>query len=159
MFPTEQKMTEINTENNQIKKEIEELKMKFDTQMLKLEENRKLNEEEFRQQVLNFNHETSELIKKNQKLEKLNYEIAKDYMLLKHENEIKEKKIYEDMELVKLNNKILENNLKEIVNKSKKERISSLNEFNKRTREITTCTRRECSRLNDCYTIWNYNSY
>ena len=141
MFPTDQKITEINTENNQIKKEIEELKMKFDTQMLKLEENRKLNEEEFRQQVLNFNHETSELIKKNQKLEKLNYEIAKDYMLLKHENEIKEKKIYEDMELVKINNKILENNLKEIVNKSKKERISSLNEFNKRTREITTCLR------------------
>ena len=45
------------------------------------------------------------------------------------------------MELVKINNKILENNLKEIVNKSKKERISSLNEFNKRTREITTCLR------------------
>lgn len=141
MFPTDQKMTEINTENNQIKKEIEELKIKFDTQMLKLEENRKLNEEEFRQQLLNFNHETSELIKKNQKLEKLNYEIAKDYMLLKHENEIKEKKIYEDMELVKINNKILENNLKEIVNKSQKERITSLNEFNKRTREITTCLR------------------
>lgn len=141
MFPTDEKVTEINTENTQLKKEIEELKAKFDAQILKLEENRKLNEEEFRQQVLNYNREAEDLIKKNQKLEKLNYEIAKDYMLLKHETGIQEKKIYEDMEVIKLNNKALEQSLKEIVDKSHKEKITSLNEFNKRTREITSCLR------------------
>ena len=115
--------------------------MKYDAQLLKIEESRKLREEEFRQQLLNYNRQSNELLQKNQKLEKLNFEIVKDIMNLKQDNSIKEKKVYEDMEITKLNNKALENTLKEIVDKTRKERAHALNEYNKKTREITACLR------------------
>ena len=141
MFPSDHKVEEVNTQNNELKQEIHDLQMKYDSQLLKIEESRKLREEEFRQQLLNYTRQTNELLQKNQKLEKLNFEIVKDIMNLKQDNSIKEKKIYEDMEITKLNNKALENTLKEIVDKTRKERAHALNEYNKKTREITACLR------------------
>lgn len=62
-------------------------------------------------------------------------------MELKYDNGKNEKIKYEDMELIKMNNKIIESDLKNAVKKSRNESSHSNNEFNKKTREITTCLR------------------
>lgn len=141
MLPNEQKTVEVNMENEALKNEIENIKNDFDEKIEKLEENRKIREEEFRQKCLQYNKESEDLLKECQKLEKLNHEITKDIMELKYDNGLSEKKVYEEMEVTRLNNRNLENHLKDVVLKSKQEKQHSLNEYNKKTREITACLR------------------
>ncbi|MCQ2821544.1 MAG: hypothetical protein MJ252_30165, partial [archaeon] len=137
MLPNDEKTVEQTNENESLKREIEDIKNKYDDQILKLEENRKLREEEFRQKCLDYNKESEDILKEIQRLEKLNHEITKDMMELKYDNGLKEKKVYEEMEVTKLNNRALENNLNDAIAKGRQEKIHSLSEYNKKTREIT----------------------
>ena len=137
IFPEEKNEKESNSENIKIKNEIEEMKKNYDDQIEKLEEIRKIREEDFRQNLLNFKQQSNELLQQNQKLENLNYLTCKDLMELKYDNGIKEKKNYEEMEEIKNENKKIAKNLNNIVQNFTKEKKFNANEYNKKTREMT----------------------
>ena len=141
MFPSEPELQDLSNENQNLKKEIEDMKFDYDNRIAKLEENRKIKEEDFRQQVLNFNKQSEDLLKANQKLEKVNYSVCRDMFELRLDNGKGEKKIYEDMEVIKNKNQQLENELKTVVANANKEKAHNLHEFNKKTREMTVCLR------------------
>jgi hypothetical protein len=137
IFPEEKNEKESNSENIKIKNEIEEMKKNYDDQIEKLEEIRKIREEDFRQNLLNFKQQSNELLQQNQKLENLNYLTCKDLMELKYDNGIKEKKNYEEMEEIKNENKKIAKNLNNVVQNYSKEKKFNANEYNKKTREMT----------------------
>ena len=135
MFPTQPELQDLSNENQNLKKEIEDLKQDYENRIAKLEESRKIKEEDFRQQVLNYKKQSDE------KLEKVNYSVCRDMFELRLDNGKGEKKIYEDMEVIKNKNQQLENELKTVIKNANKEKALNLHEFNKKTREMTTCLR------------------
>jgi coiled-coil domain-containing protein 77 len=141
MFPTQPELQDLSNENQNLKKEIEDLKQDYENRIAKLEESRKIKEEDFRQQVLNYKKQSDDLLKANQKLEKVNYSVCRDMFELRLDNGKGEKKIYEDMEVIKNKNQQLENELKTVIKNANKEKALNLHEFNKKTREMTTCLR------------------
>ena len=141
LFPEEKKQIEKNDENEQLKNQIEDAKKNYEDQIEKLEEIRKIREEDFRQNLLNFRQQSNELLNENQKLENLNYLTCKDLMELKYDNGIKERKNYEKMDEIKTSNKKIANDLKSIVQNYTKEKKFNQNEYNKKTREMTKCLR------------------
>ena len=112
LFPENEKTDELNGKNYELRKEIELMKELYEEKLKKIEENRLLKEERFRQQCIAYKKKADDLIKENQKLEKLNFATAKDFLELKYQNGIDEPKKYEELEKYKQENAILENQLK-----------------------------------------------
>ena len=112
IFPENEKTEELKGNNNELKKEIELIKQLYEEKLKVIEENRKLKEERFRQQCITYKSKADDLIKDNQKLEKLNFSTVKDYLELKYQNGIEEQKKYEELEKQKHDNALLENELK-----------------------------------------------
>ena len=137
LFPENEKTDELNEKNYELRKEIELMKELYEEKLKKIEENRQLKEERFRQQCIAYKKKADDLIKENQKLEKLNFATAKDFLELKYQNGIEEQKKYEELEKYKQENADLENQLKNIVKKSSLEKTKALKDYNKRTKEIS----------------------
>ena len=137
IFPESEKNEELNSQNFELKKEIELIKELYEEKLKKIEENRVLKEERFRQQCIAYKNKVDDLIKENQKLEKLNFATAKDFLELKYQNGIEEQKKYEELEKIKQENAVLENQLKNIVKKSSIDKSRALKDYNKKTREIS----------------------
>ena len=137
LFPENEKTDELNGKNNELRKEIELIKELYEEKLKKIEENRLLKEERFRQQCIAYKKKADDLIKDNQKLEKLNYATAKDFLELKYTNGIDEQKKYEELEKFKQDNANLENQLKNIVKKSSMDKSKALKDYTKKTREIS----------------------
>ena len=136
IFPESEKNEELNTQNFELKKEIELIKELYEEKLKKIEENCVLKEERFRQQCIAYKNKVDDLIKENQKLEKLNFATVKDFLELKYQNGIEEQKKYEELEKIKQENAVLENQLKNIVKKSSIDKSRALKDYNKKTREI-----------------------
>ena len=137
LFPENEKTDELSSQNFELKKEIELIKELYEEKLKKIEENRLLKEERFRQQCISYKTKADDLIKENQKLEKLNFATAKDYLELKYQNGIEEQKKHEELEKLKQENAILENQLKNIVKKSSQDKSRALKDYTKKTREIS----------------------
>ena len=137
LFPENEKIDELTDKNYELRKEIELMKELYEEKLKKIEENRLLKEERFRQQCIAYKKKADDLIKENQKLEKLNYATAKDFLELKYQNGIEEQKKYEELEKYKQDNANLENQLKNIIKKSSLEKSRALRDYNKKTREIS----------------------
>ena len=137
LFPENEKTDELSSQNFELKKEIELIKELYEEKLKKIEENRLLKEERFRQQCIAYKTKADDLIKENQKLEKLNFATAKDYLELKYQNGIEEEKKHEELEKLKQENAILENQLKNIVKKSSQDKSRALKDYTKKTREIS----------------------
>ena len=137
LFPENEKTDELNGKNYELRKEIELMKELYEEKLKKIEENRLLKEERFRQQCIAYKKKADDLIKENQKLEKLNFATAKDFLELKYQNGIDEQKNYEELEKYKQENANLENQLKNIIKKSSIEKSKALKDYNKKTREIS----------------------
>ena len=137
LFPENEKTDELNGKNYELRKEIELMKELYEEKLKKIEENRLLKEERFRQQCIAYKKKADDLIKENQKLEKLNFATAKDFLELKYQKGIDEPKKYEELEKYKQENANLENQLKDIVKKSSMEKSKALKDYNKKTREIS----------------------
>ena len=137
IFPESEKNEELSSQNFELKKEIELIKELYEEKLKKIEENRTLKEERFRQQCIAYKKKVDDLIKENQKLEKLNFATVKDFLELKYQNGIQEQKKYEELEKYKQENALLENELKTIVKKSSIEKSKALKDYNKKTREIS----------------------
>ena len=143
MFPTETKENFATDENKCLKKQKEELIALCENIIMKMEEDGRLREEEFRLQKINMNQKLQELQRKNKKLEKLNYDITKNYMDLKFDIEINNKKLNDEYELAKLQNEALQNSLNDIVKKTNIEREVCKNELARKTREVTSSLRNQ----------------
>ena len=137
LFPENEKTDELSSQNFELKKEIDLIKELYEEKLKKIEENRLLKEERFRQQCIAYKTKADDLIKENQKLEKLNFATAKDYLELKYQNGIEEQKKHEELEKLKQENAILENQLKNIVKKSSQDKSRALKDYTKKTREIS----------------------
>ena len=138
IFPENEKTEELKENNDELKKEIELIKQLYEDKLKTIEENRKLKEERFRQQCITYKSKVNDLIKENQKLEKLNFATVKDSLELKYQNGIEEQKKYEELEKLKQDNAVLENELKNIIKKSSQDKSKALKDYNKKTREIST---------------------
>ena len=138
IFPENEKTEELKENNDELKKEIELIKQLYEDKLKTIEENRKLKEERFRQQCITYKSKANDLIKENQKLEKLNFATVKDSLELKFQNGIEEQKKYEELEKLKQDNAVLENELKNIIKKSSQDKSKALKDYNKKTREIST---------------------
>ena len=137
LLPESEKNEELTSQNFELKKEIELIKELYEEKLKKIEENRIIKEERFRQQCIAYKKKVEDLIKENQKLEKLNFATAKDFLELRYQNGIEEQKKYEELEKYKQENAILENQLKNLVKKSTQEKSKALKDYNKKTREIS----------------------
>ena len=87
MFPTDTKENFVNDENKNLKKQLEEIKALYENIILKMEEDSKLRDEEIRLQTINMNQKLLELKKRKNRLEKLNFDITKNFMDLKYDTE------------------------------------------------------------------------
>ena len=137
LFPENEVTDELSGRNYELRKEIELMKELYEEKLKKIEENRLSKEERFRQQCIAYKKKADDLIKENQKLEKLNFATAKDFLELKYQNGIDEQKKYEELEKLKQENANLEEQLKNIVKKSSLEKSKALKDYNKKTREIS----------------------
>ena len=137
LFPENEKIEELEVKNLEIKKEIEVMKQLYEDKLKQIEENRLMKEEKFRQQCIAYKKKTDDLIKENQKLEKLNFATAKDFLELKYSNGIDEQKKYEELEKLKIENLNLENQLKNAIKKTTLDKTKALKDHNQKTREIS----------------------
>ena len=87
-----------------------------------MEEDRRLREEEFRLQNLNYKEKIDDLLRKNQKLENLNFDLMKDYMQIKFDSQSNEKRVFEDIELLKVQNESLSSTVKQLTEKHQVEK-------------------------------------
>ena len=137
LLPNNEKTEELTSQNFELKKEIELIKELYEEKLKQIEENRILKEERFRQQCIAYKKKADDLIKENQKLEKLNFATVKDFLELKYQNGLEEQKKYEELEKYKQDNSVLENQLKNIVKKSTQEKSKAYKDYTKKTREIS----------------------
>lgn len=141
MFPTDSKTNVINEEHAFLKKQMNELKTLYENQILKMEEDRKLREEEYRLQTINWEKQNNELSRNKAKLEHLNYSITKDYMDIKFDNGINEKKLNDEYELIRLQNEALETTLKDLIHKVQLEKEMNKKEYDRKAKNITNTFR------------------
>jgi len=142
-LPNEETDTSLREENEFLKKQLNEMRVLYENQILKMEEDRRLREEEMRLRDLNFREKIEDLTKKNQKLDKLNYESTKDFMQLKYDSSNNERKLYEELEMVKLQNEALSVSVKELINKTNSDKEVNKNDYERKTREITNVMRNQ----------------
>jgi hypothetical protein len=141
LFPNHETVSTQNEENEFLKKQLVDLKKFYEIQINRMEDERRLREEEIRLLVLNSKDREDDLLKKNQKLERLNYELTKDYMQLKYDSSNNERKLYEELELVKLQNEALSVSLKELTSKTLQDKDVSKNDYERKTKKITNIMR------------------
>jgi hypothetical protein len=141
LFPDQNPINAANEENEFLRKQLIELKNFYENQILKLEEDRRLREEESRLSIANSKEKLDEMIKKNQKLERLNYELTKDFMQLKFDSSNSEKDLFEEIETLKLHNEALSVSLKEVIFRTNIDKESAKSEYERKTKEVSSVMR------------------
>jgi len=141
LLPEQNPINSANEENEFLRKQLIELKNFYENQILKLEEDRRLREEEYRLGISNSKEKLDEMIKKNQKLERLNYELTKDFMQLKFDSSNSEKDLFEEVETLKLQNEALSVSLKEVIYRTNIDKESAKSEYERKTKEISSVMR------------------
>ena len=157
-FPNEMKQNIVKTimfpnnlnENNDIDEEFkclgkhkEELKTIYENMILKLNEEDKLRDEEIRLQTNNMNSHLNNLTKRNNYLKKLNFNLTKNYMDLNYDIKQNNNKLNDEIELTKLQNDTMKNNLNEIIQKAKMDKIINKKEYDRRTRLVANNLRNQ----------------
>lgn len=128
-------------ENEFLRKQLIDMKNYYENHILKLEEDRRLREEEHRLWVIDFKEKLEDSIKKNQKLEKMNYELTKDFMQLKFDSSNGEKEKFEEVENLKCQNEALAVSLKEVIFRTNVDKESARVEYERKTKEISNIMR------------------
>jgi hypothetical protein len=134
--------TNVSTEENEfLRKQLVDMKNYYENHILKLEEDRRLREEEHRLWVIDYKEKLEDSIKKNQKLEKMNYELTKDFMQLKFDSSNGEKEKFEEVENLKCQNEALSVSLKEVIFRTNVDKESARVEYERKTKEISNIMR------------------
>lgn len=138
VMPNTEEDSLLKQENELLKRQIITMRNFYEDQQRKLEESRKVSEEHTKFSILSAKDKIEEVMKKNQKLEKLNIDLTKDYLLLKYETSQSERRIHEEIELLKLQNESLSINLNDILKQGKIERDMTKNEYERRKNHISS---------------------
>ena len=141
--------TLIQQEIEYLKKQIKQTRQFYEDQLRKMEESRRLKEEETKLTILAASERIDDLIKRNQKLERINYELTKDYMHLKYDSNQTERRLYEEMELTKLQNESLSITLKDISTKAQVDKELSKNDYERKKREVSSLLRNQLKSQED----------
>lgn len=120
-----------------LKKQLSQTRQFYEDQLNKKEESRLLKDEETRLTLLAASDRIEDLMKRNHKLEKMNYELTKDYMHLKYDASQNERRLYEELELQKLQNEALSTSLKEVSSKASIDKELTKNNLERKAREIS----------------------
>ena len=140
--------TNVSTEENEfLRKQLVDMKNYYENHILKLEEDRRLREEEHRLWVIDYKEKLEESIKKNQKLEKMNYELTKDFMQLKFDSSNGEKEKFEEVENLKCQNEALSVSLKEVIFRTNVDKESARVEYERKTKEISNIMRSQVNEM------------
>jgi len=131
----------INEENEFLRNQLLEMKNYYENLLSKMEEDYKVKEEEDRLKTNNNKQILEKLTQKNNKLNNNTYEITKDYMQLKYDFNINEKKLYEEIETLKLQVEALTFTLDDVVKKFEVERTSARLDYERKTKEISSVMR------------------
>jgi len=117
------------------------LKIYYDNHLKKVEEDRRLREEEMRLQNINFREKIDELTRKNHKLESLTLDMTKDILQMKFDSQNNERKLYEEVEMYKLQNEALSLSLSQLNTKICVDKEKNKSEYDKKTNEIANVFR------------------
>ena len=143
MFPNNSNENNIDEENKNIEKHKEELKAIYDNTILKLNEEDKLRDEEMRLQTNNMNSHLNDLLKRNKYLKNQNHNLTKNYMDLNYDTKQNNNKVNDEIELTKLQNATLKNNLNDIIQKAKMDKAIDKKEYDRRTRQVANNLRNQ----------------
>lgn len=133
----------INEENEFLRNQLLEIKNFYENLLSKIEEDNKLKEEEEKLKTNNNKQTIEQLTQKNNKLQKNTYEITKDYMQLKFDFNKNEKKLYEEIETLKLQVEALTFTIDDVVKKFELEKTSARLDYERKTKEISTVMRNQ----------------
>jgi len=140
--------TNVSTEENEfLRKQLVDMKNYYENHILKLEEDRRLREEEHRLWTIDYKEKMENSIKKNQKLEKINYELTKDFMQLKFDSSNGEREKFEEVENLKCQNEALAVSLKEVIFRTNVDKESARVEYERKTKEISNVMRSQVNIL------------
>jgi hypothetical protein len=141
LLPNEDTDQTLKEENEFLRSQLNSMKNLYENQIFKLDEDRRLREEEIRLRDMNYKDKLEDLVRKNQKLDRLNYELTKDHMQLKYDSSNTEKRLYEELEMIKLQNEALSVSLKELMHRASLDKETTKTDYERKTREITNVMR------------------
>jgi len=141
VLPNEDTDQTLKEENEFLRTQLNNLKILYENQIYNLDEDRRLREEEIRLRDMNYKSKIDELTKKNQKLDRLNYELTKDHMQLKYDSSNTEKRLYEELEMIKLQNEALSVSLRDLMHRANVDKETTKTDYERKTREITSVMR------------------
>ena len=145
-LPSPEELNDLNFEreqNQSLKKEKLELEEFYKTILLKLNEDEKRREEEMRLHIMKMNSHIKYLEQKKQKLENFNYQLNTNYMDLKYDMDLTDKKILKEIDNNKNKNKLLLKGINDSKRKAKLERDLNQKEYNKRSRQVAATLRNQ----------------
>ena len=146
LYPSSEELTDINYEkeqNESLMKEKSELEEFYKNIFLKLNEDDKRREEEIRLHIMNMNSHIKYLEQKNQKLEDFNYQLNTNYMDLKYDLDLTDKKILKEIDNNKNKNMLLIKGINDSKRKAKLEKDLNQKEYNKRSRQVAATLRNQ----------------
>jgi len=109
----------------------------YENNINRLEELRRLREEEWRLKHIDYNERINELIRKNQGVENLTNSLTKDYLQLKFDSQNNERKLYEEIESLKKENQTLNQIIKELNYKTNFDKERNKKEYDEKTKIIS----------------------
>ncbi|MCQ2816005.1 MAG: hypothetical protein MJ252_01955, partial [archaeon] len=149
MLTTNVKENYAKEEYESLLKQKEEIIAMYENIIMKMEEDGRLREEEFRLQTNNMNNKLAELKKRKKNMDLLNYNITKDFLDVKYDTAINNKKLHEENDLIKLQGQALESSLKDVIKKMNIEREVTKNEYARKTKEVTNSLRKQVRKKED----------
>jgi hypothetical protein len=145
-LPYTEELSDINfarEQNESLIKEKFELEEFYKNVFLKLNEDEKRREEEMRLHIMKMNSHIKYLEQKKQKLENFNYQLNTNFMDLKYDLDLTDKKILKEIDNNKNKNNLLLKGINDSKRKAKLERDLNQKEYNKRSRQVAATLRNQ----------------
>ena len=130
-------------QNMSLIKEKQELEEFYKNILLKLNEDDRRREEEMRLHILNMNSHLKYLEQKKQNLENHNYVLNTNYMDLKYDFDLNDKKITKEIENNKNKKQLLLKGINDSKKKAKLESDINQKEYNKRSKQLSSTLRNQ----------------
>lgn len=130
-------------QNMSLIKEKQELEEFYKNILLKLNEDDRRREEEMRLHILNMNSHLKYLEQKKQNLENYNYILNTNYMDLKYDFDLNDKKISKEIENNKNKKQLLLKGINDSKKKAKLESDINQKEYNKRSKQLSSTLRNQ----------------
>ena len=130
-------------QNNSLIKEKQEIEEFYKNILLKLNEDDRRREEEMRLHIINMNSHIKYLEQKKQNLENFNYALNRNYMDLKYDFDLNEKKMSKELEENKNKKQLLIKGINDSKRRAKIENDMNQKEYNKRSKQLSSTLRNQ----------------